>query len=648
MHTIHLPYNCEARDGDLILLLSSGWKTCGLGLILAWDPDIPSLPTLAASSKQMLLVVCEGLRGGWIAPGLLQEGMHLDALFLGNVVTSVRECRALDSVSAILTSQRDLLLKQSPSFETIQPIRSSMFSARPAAMSAGLWRQLSAELNADQLSAVQRVCESDATTSPLLLLHGPPGTGKTQTILGIISAVLCGCTRSLVAKRPIVPGCSFQLSPSTKRLAAQTLQLDAKRPVRSRIKVLVCAPSNTAVDEIVLRLRSDGLLDTNGGRRSAAELRVVRVYKGNARQEEGGDEAVIDFSLDALVEAERRAGFKYEGDIRACLLEEADIIACTLSAAGSRELIETALSDSFAIDCLIVDEATQAVEISTLIPFKFRPRIVVLVGDPCQLRPTVLMPETAAVSGYSVSLFERLTAQGHPTLLLRQQYRMHPLISAHPSTRYYGGQLVDSQAVRNRRPMDFHSEVSFKPFVVHQVRGCEITIRNSVLNMEEAAYARRLYEMLRENYPGAMQLRIGVVAPYAAMRDELTRLFRSELSHVSVATVDGFQGREKDVIIFCTTRSSRTERNKGTMGFIGDRGRINVAITRAKHALWSKFTNMISSKYYHPSFIHCRVVGDLAHLADLDPEWAALAHYANSIDSIVNQSLVPTTLSKRE
>lgn len=324
-----------------------------------------------------------------------------------------------------------------------------------------------------------------------------------------------------------------------------------KRPVKSAIKVMVCAASNTAINEIVNRLMTGGIIDYDGSQR-LADLKVVRVGAG-ANSSHDMDPAIKrrieSCTLENLVRAKHSREFNsaYGSDFKAhqrCLLEEADIICCTLSTAGIRSLD---LPD-MGIDVLIIDEATQAVEPSTLIPFQFQPRITVLVGDPQQLRPTVISTRASQL-GYGTSLFERMLKAGHSAFMLKEQYRMHEEIVAF-SNRYFYENKLQSHVSCACRKLNMHKTPQFGPLALHQVDGRQERVEKSLANLKEAQYVVDLIVEAFSNFPTDMVGRsIGVIAPYSAMRNKLVellgnkRLQSSQLEAIQVSTIDSFQGK---------------------------------------------------------------------------------------------------------
>ncbi|KAI7846383.1 hypothetical protein COHA_000094 [Chlorella ohadii] len=339
-----------------------------------------------------------------------------------------------------------------------------------------------------------------------------------------------------------------------------------------KARVLVCAPSNSALDEIVLRLISVGLTDQDG-----------RVFTPNVvRVGVSIHHSVQSVALDTLVE-HRLGGeggknvARWEKDrLRMAILEEANIVCTTLSFSGSSAF--TRLARKF--DVVVIDEAAQAVEPSTLVPLAHGgAKQVYLVGDPVQL-PATVMSQRALAQGYSESMFKRLQTAGYPVHMLDTQYRMHPTIREFPSTNFYGGHLKDGPSVEQDTQRAWHSSPAFQPLVLIDVKGTETVPEgsSSLVNEREAEMVLQVYRELRHRHPElGTKPSVAVISPYKAQVSLLRRLFKAALGDeaaklVDINTIDGFQGREKDVAFFSTVRSQRG--NKG-IGFVADERRIN-------------------------------------------------------------------------
>lgn len=392
----------------------------------------------------------------------------------------------------------------------------------------------------------------------IALIHGPPGTGKTTTLLEVVL-----------------------------------------QAVRRGERVLVAAPSNLAVDNLL-----EGLV--RHGSRVARLGHPARVH-----------EDLREFSLDALVERhpDTREARKLTRQARALFRKagkwtrgrpepgarQADRAEARQLLAGARALDEqvvasiirdaqvvaataTGLDGAFLagrrFDLLVLDEAGQATEPVAWSALIHADRAV-LAGDPCQLPPTVVS-DRARKAGLEVSLLERLLVPGVvPSVLLNTQYRMSEVLAAFPSAEAYGGRLgthPDNAGIRLEG-----SDWADPPFLFVDSAGAGWEERTeegegtSRWNPSEADYLVRLARhLLGEGVPESA---MGLITPYAAQ----ARLLRERLGHpaVEIDSVDGFQGREKDVILVSLVRSNE----RGEIGFLAEVRRTHVAITRARKLL---------------------------------------------------------------
>ena len=361
-----------------------------------------------------------------------------------------------------------------------------------------------------------------------------------------------------------------------------------------RTKVLVCAPSNSALDEIVLRIMQSGLLGPNGSPYSPTLVRVgVNVHHSvesvsmealvRERVGEVGDRVAA--AAAAAASSEKKFERALEKDrVKLAILDEAAVVCSTLSFSGSGMFAR--MTRQF--DVVVIDEAAQAVEPSTLVPLCYGAKQVFLVGDPRQLPATVLS-SIATDHNYDQSLFKRFEQCGYPIHLLKTQYRMHPAIREFPSTQFYAGELEDGpkMAAKTKRP--WHNNMLFRPFVFIDVAGKEYQGGGmSWANDDEATLAVALVATLVKNYAElASGEKIGVISPYKAQVKNIRRRLAEALGEerarkVDVNSIDGFQGREKDVCIFSVVRAPAKGRG---LGFVADERRINVGLTRSKSSL---------------------------------------------------------------
>ena len=498
-----------------------------------------------------------------------------------------------------------------------------------------LREKLTSIYNEWQFAAIEASC----VHAGLSLIQGPPGTGKTSTILGVIAAMLArpleGETTAVKRKglKELLACNDDTMETSDSELAddrindrialmrslrrphwedAYPLTLDAVRDARQvysalgvdkekvrkvykegvvvgkRGKILVCAPSNAAIDEIVRRLVKEGVFGADGDRFLPRVVRVGPNFHPNLN-----DNSFNKQSEQRMASASKHASM---GDVslvdavRQAILSEADVVASTLSVAGSNDI----RSFTGLFDTVIIDEASQGIELATLIPLGMGCRRLVLVGDHKQL-PATVFSLTAQSLGYGRSLFQRLQSTGYPISVLRRQFRMHPLIAAFPSKEFYEGKIENAENILqlvNAASCSWYSESMLGPLVFWDVKtGSEESVSKSLKNEQEARTVEQIVRTLLRKYPEEnWKDKIAVVTPYAeqvrVIRDRLRQVFgvpESKPCPVEVNTVDGFQGREKDCVIVSTVRAS----DEGdSIGFLRDARRMNVTLTRARQNLW--------------------------------------------------------------
>ncbi|KAL4086276.1 hypothetical protein PRIC1_014404 [Phytophthora ramorum] len=557
-----------------------------------------------------------------------------------NTTTSAREFQAIKAISFLPNDLKQMLLhgKQAPSSKTEQASKKT--SSSSSILSPRLLKYLQKHYNDSQMQAILGCLSEDSR----VIIQGPPGTGKTKTILGILSALLDGAGLSTLQKAKGTARIRVGASLQSARTSAVS-----KTVAETSIRVLVAAPSNAAVDELVVRVLSEGLFD--GGKGEPYRPRIVRVGRPETSQQQSGLAAAREASeskknrkkmrkyareveevlLESLV-AKHRSTFPTVKQARQAIIKNAQIVFCTLSGAGSVAMCEFAQD----FDALIIDEAAQAVEASTLIPFKFRPHRVVLVGDHRQLPATVISKKLVSM-GYDRSLQQRLVENGSPVLLLTKQYRMHPEIAEFPSSYFYGGRLIQDANMREWTAQDYHRDQALKPLLFLDVQGAQSQVSGStsLRNLSEVEVVVQLVRRLLNKFPHIeWKKRIGVIAPYKQqiyeVRGALGRL-ESECDRplgIEVNTVDGFQGREKEIIIYSCVRTSHGGRRKKQRrshdeerdvldAFWADERRMNVAITRAKSSLW--------------------IVGN-STLLQQSPAWRALIQHTKDHDRYVGDA----------
>ena len=264
------------------------------------------------------------------------------------------------------------------------------------------------------------------------------------------------------------------------------------------------------------------------------------------------------------------------------LLELADVVSCTCIGAGDPRLTKIKFTS------VLIDESMQSTEPECMVPIVSGAKQVILVGDHCQLGP-VVMCKKAAKGGLAKSLFERLVALQIRPFRLEVQYRMHPELSNFPSNFFYEGSLQNGVSAEDRRlGIEFPwPQGAESPTFFYVSSGQEDLAGSgtSYLNRTEASSVEKLLTLFIRN--GIRPDQIGVITPYEGQRAYLVQYMQYQgalnskvYQEVEIASVDAFQGREKDIIIISCVRSNEHQ----GIGFLADPRRLNVALTRAKYA----------------------------------------------------------------
>ncbi|MEY3010420.1 MAG: hypothetical protein RLZZ314_1062 [Bacteroidota bacterium] len=434
-------------------------------------------------------------------------------------------------------------------------------------------------LNEQQANAVKLITSG----SQVALVHGPPGTGKTRTLVSAIQNL-------------VNDGC----------------------------KVLAAAPSNMAVDVLVERLSQAGLEVVRMGHPMRVQAhvldrtldalvegdsdhaQVVALRRRAAQVQREADRHVRNFGPEErkarqMARSEARSLRKDADDMEGYLadrwLAKAHVVCATLVGCDDIRLRD------MDFDVVVVDEASQALPPASLIAMRRAPRLV-LCGDPCQLPPTV---KSRGGKALEQTMLERGLLGSVPAVMLEVQHRMHADIMSAGNEHFYGG------ALRAHPSVSDSALEGIAPWQWVDTAGCgfhedTLTESGSVRNADEADFVvARALEWL-DLHPG---MTLGIIAPYAAQVECLTGAWQqaiqegraSAASDITIHTVDGFQGQERDGILVSLTRSN----SEGRIGFLAESRRIHVAQTRARKA--------------------CMLVGDSATLCQ-DPYLAWLVEWA--------------------
>eukprot|EP00934_Nitzschia_sp_Nitz4_P006233 Nitzschia sp. Nitz4//scaffold22_size323478//256035//262777//NITZ4_000575-RA/size323478-processed-gene-0.482-mRNA-1//-1//CDS//3329543139//6223//frame0 len=654
-----------------------------------------------------------------------QSSMYI--LRIGGNVTALREFTALCRVDSIPLKRfllgHHLQGATRPKKAVIDPtkVHKEKLLERMGGVQAlgkGFTEYAQKKFNPSQLMAISASSEGYGEGG-ITLIKGPPGTGKTTTLVAVLNSLhIRQYNKYYQEVRQIA-----EMQTGNRQGALETAR-------KAKPRLLVCAPSNAAIDNIVLKVMSDGFIDGSGQRYNPSMIRVgsglssavssvsletkinqilsdidigqldasiagfrmelqristdiaklrrrchaienASPYLLGKHWEIRVDESTFDttgrcffvnhrdqtttyecpppaedgemkFSPKAMPEykafmqrivksvenyfavkthLERsvivkgsvdsgNSNFALRQSLEFHVLNSVHMVMTTLGAAGSRVLEGT---DRFEV--VVVDEAAQSVEPSTLSALQLGSRHCVLVGDPQQL-PATIFNVSGRRSKYDRSLFQRLEEAGEPVHMLNNQYRMHPKISHFPRHIFYGGNLLDGPnvvkptygypligAVQSGAPR-------LQPFTVLDLDSTEERGGTSLSNSAEAELALFLYSSLNRITKGmSSQSRVAIVTPYSQQVGLLKRIFRGQLGDgferfVEINTVDAFQGREANIVIFSAVRAAGS---KG-IGFLSDVRRMNVALTRAKHFLFviARTQSIVVNPYWKDLVEHAR------------------------------------------
>jgi ATP-dependent RNA/DNA helicase IGHMBP2 len=426
-------------------------------------------------------------------------------------------------------------------------------------------------LNQSQNNAVQKIISA----KDLAIIHGPPGTGKTTTLVQAIRLTL-----------------------------------------KSEKQVLVCSSSNTAVDLLTEKLHREGLnvlrlgnparisedvinntldakiaahdsyKDLKSYRKTAEEyFRMAGKYKRTFGREEREQRQLFYQEARKILQEAR----VLEDFILQEQFDKAQVIACTPVVSAGRMMRDKHFSTVF------IDEAAQALEPMCWIPITRSSRVV-FAGDHFQLPPTV-KSKKAEDLGLKETLFERCMKFENVSVMLNTQYRMNENIMNFSNREFYNGNLIADASVKDSLlSYDENEHLLNTAFDLIDTAGCGYTeIINpeslSIANPEEATLLIDHLKLLLQQYESKSNLEkkisIGIISPYKEQVQLLTlrisedEFLKNYLPQIAIKTVDGFQGQERDVIYISMVRSNESME----IGFLSDTRRMNVALTRAKKKL---------------------------------------------------------------
>lgn len=450
-------------------------------------------------------------------------------------------------------------------------LRDVLYGLKPAAFETIKNPIVIDRLNASQNEAVQKIIAA----KDIAIIHGPPGTGKTTTLVQAI-----------------------------------------KQTLKTEKQILVCSSSNTAVDLLTEKLHREGinvlrlgnpariseevLMNTLDAKMAAHEsYKELKKYRKNAEEyfrmagkykrtfgREEREQRQLFYAEARKILHDARVLEDYIFDEQ---FDKAQVIACTPVVSSGKMMRDKHFSTVF------IDEAAQALEPMCWIPITRSDRVI-FAGDHFQLPPTVKSKQAEA-EGLSITLFEQCMQLPDISVMLNTQYRMNEKIMNFSNKKFYRNELIADASVKDHvLSYDTNEYLLNTPVDFIDTAGCGYNeIINpeslSIANPEEAQLLIKHLKLLLDQYvqgnKTGQEITIGIISPYKEQVQYITNQINEdeELQHfrkfIAIKTVDGFQGQERDIICISLVRSNDLRE----IGFLNDVRRMNVALTRAKKKL---------------------------------------------------------------
>lgn len=419
-------------------------------------------------------------------------------------------------------------------------------------------------LNDSQIEAIQDILAS----RDVAVVHGPPGTGKTTTLVHAIK-LLCETENHLLVTAP----------------SNAAVDLLSERLMEKGLNV-VRIGNISRVEERLISLTMDSRLSKHP---EAKNIKKVKIQAAKMRR----DARKFKRKFGAKEREERRDAYKEARDLNdwakhledkliSEILFSADVITCTLVNAVHPIL------ENLKFRTVVIDEAAQGLEPATWIPIS-RASKVILAGDPFQLPPTVKSNQ-ARKKGFGTTLLEKYISQFSQVSFLNTQYRMHAAIMGFSNAQFYNNQLIAADPMST-----WQLEISDNVSVIFiDTAGCGFNEETnpetlSRLNKGEFFILQEHFLKLTEDLT-TQQIeppKIAIISPYRAQCQHIEDEFKEDetlkkyLDHIDINTIDAFQGQERDLVYISLVRSNE----KAEIGFLSDYRRMNVAMTRAKKQL---------------------------------------------------------------
>ncbi|WP_457561677.1 IGHMBP2 family helicase [Caminibacter pacificus] len=447
----------------------------------------------------------------------------------------------------------------------------------------------SVNITSEKLNSSQNEALKKAVNSEVFLIHGPPGTGKTTTLAEVIKQnigkkILVSADSNVAVDNVLEKLKDYNVvrighpAKIESNLMKYSLDVKIRRDKRYKeVEKLI-----KKIDDLKYLQEKRCKKPTPGRRRGMSDEEILELAKkGKGKRgvraewiKEMAEWIKIQQNINKLYDKKNAIVEEIMNDI----LEKADVIFSTNSGAGSEFL------ENREFDVVFIDEAAQAMEPSSLIAL-VKGKRVVFAGDHKQLPPTILSNDERL----KVSIFERFS-HIYPEAMhtLEIQYRMNEKINNFPSCEFYDCKVKTFEEIKNITIKDLGINESEKfaglePYVFFDTCGkfLEKVKKDSPskYNPLEAEFVKELVKEFLDK--GAKEEHIGVITPYKDHEEYIKNLLEKENVRIEVKSVDGFQGREKEIIIVSLVRAN----DKEEIGFLSDVRRLNVAITRPKRKL---------------------------------------------------------------